>query len=257
MGRWFKKASTDYLEFGDRVILTPFEVFSASAWVWLSQLASGSGDEFGIWSEGDVSSTLKWNFLRIDDSNDQAELTIRDSGGTAFASAANKITPKVWHHLVGVQYSTTKRTCLVDGDFTRMGTNTDTKTGHGAHDITRIGVITNGAGFLDFMDGYVAEVAVWSGYALTFKEQALLAAGVPPDEVTRPSAYWKMPSSGDYLRDFTGKGQRLIDNGGVVAPHPPMREIEKEFGFVAPPPAVGYPTGYHDTQIVMNNPGAM
>jgi len=137
----------------------------------------------------------------------------RDDVNNFSADAGGTVNNDQWHHACGVFSANDSRACFLDGG--NKGTNANTAIPL-ALDETRIGSLAFEPPNEFFMDGNLAEAAIWN-VALTDAEVALLAKGYSPLFV-RPQnlvSYWPLVRS---LNDIVG-GYNLSASGTTVAAH--------------------------------------
>jgi hypothetical protein len=136
--------------------------------------------------------------------------TFNDSSGVNYSA-------NTWYHGAVVFNTTTDRTVYRDGG---NSTNNTTSVTVGTVDTTNIGTRFDGASFGVYLNGQIAEPAVWN-VALSAGEIAQLAKGVSPLMV-RPEAlvaYWPLYGNNspedDWINDFD-----LTVTGATKAAHP-------------------------------------
>lgn len=162
------------------------------------------------------------------------------SGGTATSTTG--YTVGTWHHAVGVVISATDRRAYIDGGS--EGTSVTNLTPAGMNS-TYIGA-RQAVAVTAFMDGFIAEAAIWN-VALNIQEILALARGVCPLEI-RPLAlvsYWPVFGLSDPEPDYGGGGFHMTVNAAPPkANHAPVRPMfplwTPNFEEVAAAPAAGW-----------------
>ena len=133
-------------------------------------------------------------------------------GATTIALRNQSDGENAWHHVAIVEDGDTW-TLYMDGvdDTDSGGTDTDRCQNY-TGDI-RIG--TDQAGANDF-DGFICDVAIWKGYAVTAAEMAKLASGWPLQQ-SGLEGYWKMDEASGNRTDSSGNGYTLTDVNTVTS----------------------------------------
>jgi hypothetical protein len=161
------------------------------------------------------------------EAGDPVHWRARDAGVNSDAKTTAGYSANTWHHACGVEYSSNSRAAFLDGG--NKGTNAVLSTPAGL-DTTSIGVALRAGGPIGYLDGMVAEVAIWSA-ALTDAEVAILALGYLPLAVRPQSlvAYWRLIRDTD--EDIVGGYSLTAVNGPSIGAH--CRVIESA------PPTLG------------------
>lgn len=138
--------------------------------------------------------------------------TIEDSAGSTYAA-------NTWYHCCAVFGSTTSRAIYRDGGNSSTSTSSVTV---GTVDTTTIGARYDGSVFGLYLNGQVAEFAVWSA-ALTTEEIASLAKGVSPLSIRPDSLATYTPLFGNNSpeEDWFGSTGYTVSSATKVA-HPPI-----------------------------------
>lgn len=142
------------------------------------------------WFNSD-SDTTSQTIISITNSGGQERFLLTASGGVtgdpvrattiqgnvgAAADSATGYSANTWHHAAGVFASSTSRIAYIDGVG---GTAETTSRTPGTMNTTRIGVTVGGGARSNYMNGRLAEVAIWN-VALSAVEIAALAKGIKP-----------------------------------------------------------------------------
>jgi len=220
MSRNFDGSTTD-LRKGSA---TPYTVpMTVSAWIkpdvavplvdhiiWLQ--SDSTGDElFKLQLEGSSSTESDRGKIRW---------VSRAGAVSSIAQTTTGVSADVWHHVCGVEASTTDRRVFIDGGS--KGTDTTSST-PGTIQRIRVGVAELSAS--DFFDGDISQIAIWD-VALTDAEIASLAAGVSPLRMRRDSlvAYWPIGGNQDPEPNIIGSGANELDvrNAPPKTEEPPV-----------------------------------
>lgn len=202
--------------------------FTVAAWARCSDVNSFHR----VVSIGDKDATdIEWalemrNFL----GSQSVRWHARSSGdGTATAGAW---TDNRWHHVAGVEASSTSRYAYLDGTPSAQNTTSKAPAGADRISIGRPADSTVAGG--EYFAGDIAEVGVWN-VALTTAEITMLARGVSPLNVRPDSLVFYAPLVGKHSPepDLVG-GLALTVTGATASAHP--RQFRKRQHFVAPPP---------------------
>lgn len=135
------------------------------------------------------------------------------SNSGATASSDTGYTANTWHHAAAVFASATSRTAYIDGVGGTAETSSRSPTGLTT---TRIGVTVQGGSRAQYLNGRLAEVAIWN-VALDTTEIAALAKGFRPSLIRPGSLRLYVPlvrEVADYSRAVA-----LTTSGPVVAGH--------------------------------------
>lgn len=165
----------------------------------------------------------------------------QNGGGTQIAtfedSSGANISANTWYHGAVVFNTTTDRTVYRNG---ANSTNDTTSVSVGTVDTITLGARYDGAGFGLYLNGQLAETAVWAA-ALTASEIESLAAGLSPMFV-RPDAlvfYAPLYGNDSPEPDWFG-GYALTLTGTVKAAHPPV--VYRQSSKIIIPAAAAGPT---------------
>jgi len=143
-----------------------------------------------------------------------AQINAPGAGGFAQATSASSIGAGAWHHIAGVYRGPALRQAYVDGGGQGTDTTSVVPAEMSRTELARI------AGFATYLDGALAEAAIWK-QGLTEAELRRLARGVSP-ALVRPRSlvfYAPLVTGADF--DLAG-GLRLAVGGGApgVTRHP-------------------------------------
>jgi len=216
MARSFTTTSSQYLSYGASVLgasgTPPYTIA-----LWFKPTSGTAGRS--LVAMADTAVTNVYTALSYDDLANTFLAATRGSGGLNYATKAVPA-EAVWVHGCGVFASTSSRIAYVNGVAGTENTVTTTMSGL---DNTTIGALvrTSVAGY---MDGSMAEVAVWSA-ALSGAEVAALADGVSPLMV-RPGellSYWPLMGRTSPEIDLIGGAHMTLNGSPPQDAHPPMR----------------------------------
>ncbi|GAI03312.1 unnamed protein product, partial [marine sediment metagenome] len=160
------------------------------------------------------------------------------AGAWAYAKTSVKYTATVWHHAAAVFAAVDDRRVYMDGG--NKGTEATSRT-PGAMAKTAIAVMPSDAYSL-YMDGYLAEAAVWN-IALTDEEVATLAKGFSPLFVHPQNlvAYWPLIGKLSPEIDVVGGYDVSLVNAPTFGGHTgviyPTAPIVVAGGGAPPPPS--------------------
>lgn len=185
MARTFVAASSQRLQYGAALVSSP--PFTFATWVYPTTVtgdmtflevidASSNVDFFRLMSRGSASV-------------EAAQRSTAAPTGNIAANSSAGLTDSAWHHVCGVFTSLSSRTVYLNGGS--AATNTDTGGAPAGLDLTVIGAHVPTSGATDFVNGRMAESAIWTA-ALTTAEVNSLALGVSP-LLIRPASlldYW-------------------------------------------------------------------
>ena len=163
-------------------------------------------------------------------SREGTDLRVFKNGG-GVAQNIDTLTANTWHHVCGVFAATNDRRVYTDGG--NKITNSANQTG-GTFTRTGIGARPRVATPLEYLDGRVAEAAIWSA-ALSDAEVAFLALGFSPLFIQphNLAAYWPLIRDDD--NDLIGGFDLTPINSPTVSIHPPL---------------IKYPTFKHSNRIL-------
>ena len=134
---------------------------------------------------------------------------LNESATTSTGYSAN-----TWHHAAGVFASTTSRRAYLDGVSSTEGTTTASPTGINT---TSIGYILFSSARSVFMDGRIAEAAIWN-VALEASEIAALAKGFRPSLIRPSNLRFYAPLVRE-IADYS-QARALTSSSPAVAVHP-------------------------------------
>lgn len=136
----------------------------------------------------------------------------------AQADSTTGFTEGIWQHACGVWAADNARRAYLNGGNEGTGTGSRTVTGM---DSINIGFVQ---GTTFYMDGIIAEAAIWNGVELSLDEIAALGNRVSPLRI-RPAAlaaYWPLPGIGSPEPDIIGGYHMTLNGSPVYADHPPV-----------------------------------
>jgi len=199
MARTFLKSSSDYLTVASSAVrgapLTVACFIRVDALQFHAAMSVDNGGSHAF-------------FLGVNNAGQAtAQINAPGAGGFAQATSTAAIGAGTWHHIAGVYRGPALREAYVDGRG--KGTDTTSVVPAGASR-TELGRI---AGFATYLDGALAEAAIWN-HGLSEAELRGLALGVSPGLV-RPGAlvfYAPLVAGEDF--DLVG-GLRLMVGGGA------------------------------------------
>jgi hypothetical protein len=130
------------------------------------------------------------------------------NSSSATATATGTFSDNTWHHVVGIEYNTSDRVAMLDGNNASTH-NTTSKVPTGI-DETNLG--TRGGTNDDwFLNGYLAELGMWN-IALSDGDVTQLALGVSPMMVRPDALVFYLPLVGLDYYDRVG-GLTMTANG--------------------------------------------
>ena len=186
-------SATDYIDLGnDSSIQMGTSDFSICAWI----KKASDGANVNILSYGRQDASF-W-FFRIDDNN-KFEMYSNDGTGTSLISAST-ITGTGWNHvaLSWDRDSATGAKLYINGvlDAERDGTDEQATLTHASHGML-IGVRrTTGTTLVQYWDGYICNVGLWKGEALTQAQIKSIMwknyAGLTSSETTNLVSWWNL-----------------------------------------------------------------
>ena len=215
MSRRFNGTS-DYLEHGAPVVSAL--PITMACWFYVSARLPGTHALIAIGDAAD-SNTVKLTASATD-------VTVRSIavGGSPASSVTALPDPRVatWQHACGVFAASNSRVVYINGGARAFGSVTVEL---GTPTVTTLGATYSAGSRTQFLEGYLAEAAVWD-VALSEADVKLLAAGYYPDQI-RPGnivSYWSL--AGQYSPDEIDRTGRfdLTVTGATpaIANHPPM-----------------------------------
>lgn len=158
---------------------------------------------------------------------DPIRFVSRQGGVQRDVDTSSGFSANTWHHVCGVGVSATERTVFLDGGSKATDTQANTPVDL---DVTALGVLKRGDGDAFFVNGRIAEAAIWS-VALTDAEVLALSLGLHPLRVRRTSivAYWPTYGLGSPEADLGGAGNNLTVTGTTLADHAPVIPYSARF----------------------------
>ena len=166
----FTKANSEYLDSASPPITAA--PFSVSIWGRFTSGHTSDGEYETLWSIVDESETSRYVKLQRDHDAPTLIFVIATGAGIGVAQGSTSITVNQWGNAICVAASTSDRKVWWDNTGEGVNTLDSTLSGIDAWDVGREGDSTPD----DYMEGQIAEVAVWNR-ALTAVERAGLAAG--------------------------------------------------------------------------------
>jgi hypothetical protein len=200
--------TTDYIETASAIVTTApvtlagwFNSDSATANQTIVSITNTGGQErFVLTAAGAVT-------------GDPVRATTVAGNNGSSADSATGYSANTWHHAAGVFASSTSRIAYIDGVG---GTAETTSRTPGTMNTTRIGVTVGGGSRTGYMNGRLAEIAIWN-VALNDDEIMALAKGYRPSLIRPASLRLYVPVVRDIL-DIRG-GVTLTTNGTTVSEH--------------------------------------
>lgn len=192
--------------------------FTVSVWFY----TTNDNKNNGLFYMGNGSNNTDYFLLEAHDNSSfsrKCEFEVRTSGAITTALTSTSYSVNTWHHICGVEESSTSHLCFLDGGG-KATDNTDvTPTGLNR---TSIGVFdrsTQG----DFTDGRIAEVAIWD-IALSDNEVLLLANRLSPLLMRPESLVFYTPLMGRTSPeiDIVGSLNMPLNNSPTAAAHIPI-----------------------------------
>lgn len=180
---------------------------TTGAWKSLIELVNSAGGSTGEFQLGLTATGTTIGANRV-----VAEVN-GGTGGTSAVSSISHSQANVWEHAAAVFISATSRAAYLNGG--NKGTATLSATPSGLNELFVGNDIFN-----DYMDGAIADAAIWAA-ALDDYEIAALALGVSP-LLIRPSAlvaYWPLGGWTSPEIDLIGRRELTI-TGATAAPQP-------------------------------------
>jgi len=154
-------------------------------------------------------------------------------GSEAVASASGNWVNNTWHHVAGVEASSTSRFAYLDG---AVGSENTTSISPSGADRVSIGVIAESApNAAEYFTGDIAEVGIWD-VALTAAEILALSKGVLPKYIRPANLVFYAPMGRDdtAVRDLVG-GLSLTLTGTSASAHPRVfRKRPRVYGAPTP-----------------------
>jgi hypothetical protein len=197
--------SADYFSCPD---LTDFDlsggVWSFSAWIKADTV---SGDDIIYQQSTDANNKME---IRLESGKVNISVVAASSEVVNVVGATTLIV-NTWYHIA----------CTEDGDTWKIYVDGKDNTASGGSDAQRaanysgdVRIGTNSAGANDF-DGFICDVALWKGTAISAAEVASLAAGLTIQQAGVVS-YWKMNDASGNATDSIG-ANTLTQTGGTIA----------------------------------------
>lgn len=216
MARDFVRASSQYLDNASAVVsVVPFTMacwFNADVTTQdlsLMNLNDGTGGDIGhiLQAQGSTG-------------GDPLVARTRTGAGAGVASTSTGFSAGTWHHACGVWAADDDRRAYLDGGS--KGTNGTNRAPTPTR--TDIGRKANGT---DYMDGMIAEAAIWD-VALADDEALMLGKGYSPFCVRPQSlvSFWRILGRFSPEVDFVGRFDLTV-NGPTVVAHPRIFHAHK------------------------------
>lgn len=215
MSRVFAAGSTESAVYDGTPPVTAAP-FTVAAWARRTDTGSfrtviGIGDK-------DVTNH-QWYLQMYDFGSKSVKWEVQAGGTTANSTAPGNWVQNQWHHVAGVEASSTSRTCYLDGSPDATP-DTTSRAPSGADRISIGKVAESSPAAGEYFTGDVAEVGVWD-VALTDAEIASLAKGVTPPNIRPANLVFYAPMVRDdtVVRDLVG-GLSLTLTGTSASAHP-------------------------------------
>ena len=210
----FVAASSQFLEITTGVLTAA--PISMACWF---QPVSGTAN-YTIMYLGTINSTS--NFFRLQQPATGVIRATTNDGTGSNADTSTTTTSGAWQHVCGVFAAANSRASYLNG--AGKGTNATSRTPTGING-TLIGASYNTpSGKTIFMNGNIAEAALWN-IALTDADVASLAAGFSP-KLIRPEgliAYWPQIGAVSPAIDVRGRNELTV-TGATAAAHVAIRQ---------------------------------
>jgi hypothetical protein len=211
MSRSFAAASSEYLN-NDSFTSISGVPFSMACWLYFTD---ATNDRPGLFI-GDKDAVNHRAQIQFQDTGAVLNFQYETSVGATEASGGSMVV-NTWYHIAGVLAATNSGFAYLDGV---QGTEQTNDVG----DLTAIDRVAIGAEAgstpAEYMDGNVAEAAVWN-VALTQADITALAAGYSPLFIKPQNLVFYLPMIRDNDVDWIG-GLSMTANGTpTVADHPP------------------------------------
>lgn len=215
MSRVFAAGSTESAVYDGTPPVTAAP-FTVAAWARRTDTGSfrtvlGIGDK-------DVTNH-QWYLQMFDFGSKSVKWEVQAGGTAANSQAPGNWVQNQWHHVAGVEASSTSRTCYLDGspDAT-PDTTSRAPSGADRLAIGKVPESSPGAG--EYFTGDIAEVGIWN-VALTDAEIASLAKGVTPPNIRPGNLVFYAPIVGKHSPepDLVG-GLSLTLTGTSASAHP-------------------------------------
>lgn len=215
MSRDFVKASSHRLTYAGAVVsATPLTI---AGWFWANDVTQN----FEILGITDfASAATRYGIeLRGAIAGDFIQATTYNGSSLGVATTSAGYIANAWQHVVAVFTSPTSRAIYLNGG--NVGTDTTNVTDPPGLNVTTVGCWGLNSTYESFLDGKMAEVAVWSA-ALDAAEIAALAKGFSPFLI-RPQplvAYWPLYGNDSPEPDRWKNRFDLTVTGATKADHP-------------------------------------
>lgn len=220
MARGFTRASSHYLEYAGAVGSAPSLTFA----LWFNSVAStGTSTMIGLYN-----SASNINNYRLETGSAAQILVAFHAGptGSAQATGVATWTTNTWNHAAckfvtdGVGNCNDVSVFLNGANKITNNTSVPHATGLNRTSIGRRGTSTAGS----YMDGRIAEVAIWS-MALSDAQIAQLAKGIRPWKIEWASliGYWPLWGTHTTEIDLAQVPHGMTVNSAVAASHAPVR----------------------------------
>jgi len=215
MSRDFERSSSQYLSNANAVVSgTPFTM---ACW-FKSENVTNDQTLLSVGTAG--ADNARHSLQAVGSVAGDPVRAVSRTTGSAQADTTTGYTAGIWYHACGVWASETDRRVYIDGGS--EGANTTSRVISGLNS-TYIGAKQDTAPTV-FMDGLIAEAAIWN-VGLNTSEIAVLARGVSPLRI-RPSAlvaYWPVFGVGSPEPDYSNGGFHMTLNAAPPqADHAPV-----------------------------------
>jgi hypothetical protein len=211
MARTFDAASNEYL-YNDSFTGISGVPFSMACWLYFTD---ATNDRPGIWI-GDKDVINHRSQLQFQDSGAVFNFQYETASGTS-ESSGGSMSVNTWYHLAGVAASVSSRIGYLDGAAQTEDTNN-------WGDLTAVDRVAIGAEAgstpVEYMDGHVAEAAVWD-VALSQADITTLAAGYSPLFVKPQNLVFYLPMVRDEDLDWIANLSMTAAATPTVSDHPP------------------------------------
>ncbi len=217
MARFFDGANPDYFS-GSTTVITAAP-FTVAGWGRVNTAATRN-IMWALAASGFPSRYYLLSFLNAADGQEVRFRAEQEPFNPAFADSTTSYTVGKWHHLCGVEVTSSSRCVYLDG--AGKGTNALPEIPAGVN-LMALGILDRGtAGTAQPFDGDIAHVALWD-VALTDAEVASLAAGVSPLAIRRDSLVAYFPLGGQSPeRDIVGELVMTTTGSPAIAEEPPI-----------------------------------
>jgi len=180
---------------------------------------------FACWVHLDTTGS-NHTYIAVSDTNTNTNYFQLASGSTGIlqcnprSNAANPVAEKSglaanqWEHVAGVFLTNSSRTAYLNGVGGNSNTTPSTPSGV---DLTNVGHIRRSSSSVNFVNGAIAEAAIWKA-ALSAEEVAALASGMPPLRMRTKDLvrYWPIHGRTSPEPDFSGTDRPLTMTGTPI-----------------------------------------